>query len=83
MSKSFFFFGTSLSGESPTEGPDGHTRITKFQHGSVNGGTEEEHERMQEKGVKIEEALRNVRRKHGDNPDSRYVEDAVRAVFED
>ena len=54
MSKRFFFFGSAISGKSPTEGPDGHTRITKMENGMVGGGTQEEHEKLQEIGAKID-----------------------------
>lgn len=77
MSKRFFFFGSAISGKSPTEGPDGHTRITKMENGMVGGGTQEEHEKLQEIGAKIDEKFKKIYSKHGDKADERFFSDAV------
>jgi hypothetical protein len=83
MSKRFFFFGSSLNGKSPTMGPDGHVRITKLENGMVGGGTQEEHEVLQDHGIKIDEKFKKIYAKHGDAPDARYFEDAMREALSD
>lgn len=84
MSKSFFFFGGVVrDGKVSDKGPDGHTRITRLENGTLAGGTKEEHERMQEVGMRMDKKCRKIYEKHGEAPDSRYFDDAMRESIEE
>lgn len=85
MAKSFFFFGTVIreDEEISAKGPDGQTRITKMENGTLAGGTHEEHERMQEVGMRLDKKCRKIYDKHGDTPDNRFFDDAMREAIEE
>jgi hypothetical protein len=46
------FLGVGLDNE------DGHTRLTQSEHFLLVGGSEETHERLQDKAIRFSEALR-------------------------
>lgn len=72
MTKKYFFFGTCLPPE------DGQKRITSFDNGVTMGGTEEEHDKMVERGIKIDKLLNDKGHK---GPD--YIKEAIREIIED
>jgi hypothetical protein len=84
MSKRFFFFGAVVRDQRISSvGPDGHTRITQLENGKVVGGTTEEHERMQEVGMRMDEKYRKIVEIHGEDADARYFDDAMREAIEE
>lgn len=72
MSKKYFFFGACLPPE------DGHKRITSFENGVTMGGTEEEHEKMVDAGMEIDEVINKKAHK---GPE--YLKEAIREILED
>lgn len=56
--------------------PDGHVRITKADGYTLAGGTEQQHEEMQEKAAKISEELD----KAGPIQDPRQLKDIIERV---
>ena len=78
MSKSFFFFGRCAGGRSAFHDDEGHVRVTRMDHGVVGGGTKEEHERMTDLCMRVNEGAIKIHRKHGERPDPRYFVEMVR-----
>lgn len=80
MSKSFVFFGFS----SRVRDEKGHLYITKTKRGKLVGGNKEEHERLRDIGVGIEEAVDKIEKKHGslDTVEFERISEAVEKVVE-
>ncbi len=71
MSKSFFFIGFTKPAE------DGHKRVTKFQNGVAMGGTQEEHEKMQDSLAKFDSKVSKAITKHGDKLSQQHINDIM------
>lgn len=78
--KSFVFFGFN----SRIRDKDGIMHVTKTKRGELVGGSQEEHERLRDIGVGIEEAVDKIEKEHGslDTVEFERISDAVEEVVE-